>query len=449
MSRFPRGGDAGPSEMATGSLTTQPLSMMRRNYRLGVLNGVLFTLGDSLTSAGLVLALLVRQLGGSLALVGLLPAIQSGGYLLPQLFISGYAQALTYKLPLYRRAAMMRLVACFILTVAIFAAAAVPPDVSLWSIVVTYTVFNLGSGTSTLAFQDVVAKTIPVRRRGRFFGARQLFGGLLSFVVAGVLVRWLLSGGGPLPFPANFGALSVLSLLCYVLGMYAFSRIDEPFQAYPGPRRHVFAGLQLAPMLLRGNDRYRWFIISRVITRVGQIAEPFYIIYATEVLRLPSGVAGAYLAVRAMTGALSNVVWGRLSDQRGSRRLVVVSGLLVALTPALALVGPVVALVLGLGTGGFVVAMGVVFLVSGAANDGSNIAGNTYLLEVVPEDERSLYMGLANTILGVVTLLPVLGGWVVGVVGYEWTFGLSLLFALLGVVASLRLGESGSVGGGK
>src|SRR4051812_5881225 len=31
---------------------------VRRNYRLGVINGVLFALGDSLSSAGLVLALL-------------------------------------------------------------------------------------------------------------------------------------------------------------------------------------------------------------------------------------------------------------------------------------------------------------------------------------------------------------------------------------------------------
>ena len=43
-----------------------------------MINGVLFALGDSLSSAGLVLALLVRQLGGSLALLGLLAALQLG-----------------------------------------------------------------------------------------------------------------------------------------------------------------------------------------------------------------------------------------------------------------------------------------------------------------------------------------------------------------------------------
>ena len=66
-----------------------PPAEIRRNYRLGVINGVLFALGDSLSSAGLVLALLVRELGGSLALVGLLPALQIGDFLLSQMLVGG------------------------------------------------------------------------------------------------------------------------------------------------------------------------------------------------------------------------------------------------------------------------------------------------------------------------------------------------------------------------
>ena len=52
---------------------------------------------------------------------------------------------------------------------------------------------------------------------------------------------------------------------------------------------------------MRANPNYRWFIISRMLTRIGQIAEPFYIIYASEELGLPAGVAGVYLAVRAVS----------------------------------------------------------------------------------------------------------------------------------------------------
>ena len=68
----------------------------------------------------------------------------------------------------------------------------------------------------------------------------------------------------------------------------------------------------------------------------------------------------------------------------------------------------------------------------------------TYLLEIVPEDQRPTYMGLANTTLGLVTFLPVLGGWLVSAAGYEGAFALGLVFALLGLGATLPLTEADS-----
>lgn len=420
----------------------QVSSVIQRNYTLGVMNGVLFTLGDAFSNASLVLALLIRQLGGSLVLVGLLPALQSGGFLLPQLFVGGRLQAMPYKLPLYRRAALARTIAYLILTAVMFAAAHLPPALSLWLIVICFTVFQVGGGTSALAFQDVVAKTIPPRQRGRFFGARQLFGGLLAFGLAGPLVQWLLRADGPLPFSSNFGALGLLTLVFYSVGMYAFVMVQEPPQTRPGPRLRVVEGLRRAPDILRGSRNYRWFIIARMLTRTGQIAEPFYILYATEALRLPPSIAGTYLAVRALAGAVSNILWGRISSQLGNRSLLLITTALLALIPALALAGPTLAAALGGGAGGVAVVLGAVFLLSGAANDGSNIASMTYLLDIVPEDERPTYMALANTTLGVVTFVPVFGGWLVATLGYYATFTAGLLFALLGLATALQLGPA-------
>jgi MFS family permease len=416
---------------------------IRRNYRLGVINGVLFALGDSLSSAGLVLALLVRQLGGSLALVGLLPALQIGGFLLPQMLVGGRLQAMPYKLLLYRRAAVARMSAFGVLLLAIFAAGSLPSNTSLWLIIICYSIFNFGGGTSTLAFQDVVAKVIPPRRRGSFFGTRQLLGGLLTFALVGPLVRWLLSDASPLPFPYNYGALGVLAWISMSIGLFAFAIVKEPPQTQLGKRMRVIEGLRRAPAIMRANANYRWFIISRMLTRVGQIAEPFYIIYATEALGLPPGVAGVFLAVRAISGALSNLLWSRVSERQGTRRLILLTGVLIVLAPALALAGPALSAALGLGSSGLLIAMGLVFLVAGVATDGAGIAGNTYLLEIVPEAERPTYIGLANTTLGVVTFLPVLGGWLVTHIGYGGTFGIGVAFALLGLAASARLRDAG------
>jgi MFS family permease len=432
---------ASPPSQLHGAPPLLAPAEVRRNYRLGVINGVLFALGDSLSSAGLVLALLVRQLGGSLALVGLLPALQIGGFLLPQMLVGGRLQAMPCKLPLYRRAAVARMSAFGAMLLAIIAAGSLPPTVSLWLIIICYSIFNFGGGTSTLAFQDVVAKVIPPRRRGSFFGTRQLFGGLLTFAIVGPLVGWLLGEAGPLPFPLNYGALVALAWISMTMSLAAFALVKEPPQTQLGKRMHVIEGLRRAPALMRANANYRWFIISRMLTRVGQIAEPFYIIYAIEALGLPPDVAGIYLAVRALAGALSNLLWSQISERQGTRRLILITGILFVLAPTLALAGPAVSRVLGLSGMGLLIAIGLVFLVAGVANDGNGISSNTYLLEIVPEDERPTYIGLANTTLGVVTFLPVLGGWLVANVGYGGTFGLAVTFALLGLAASLQLTE--------
>ncbi|MDZ4720825.1 MAG: MFS transporter, partial [Roseiflexaceae bacterium] len=430
-----------PDPATTSQPTTQSPAVVRRNYWLGVANGVLFAIGESLSSPGLVLALLVRQLGGSLAIVGLLPALQSGGYLLPQLLVSGSIQAMPYKLWLYRRAAFVRVTVFIGLLIVVFNAASLPPQISLGLIVLSYGLFNLAGGTSTLAFQDVVAKIIPPRRRGSFFGLRQFAGGLLAFVIVGPLVGWLLGAASPVGFPANFGLLCLLGIIFMASGLLSFALVNEPPQTRPGPRMRVIDGLRRAPAILRGNSNYRWFIIARMLTRAGQIAEPFYIIYASEALGLPTSVAGLYLAVRIIAGALSNLLWSRLSDRSGNRMLVLVSAALAIVPPFLVLAGPALVRALALGSDGMLWALGLVFLAAGAANDGSMLAGNTYLLEVVPEDERPSYMGLANTTLGLVTFLPVLGGLLVAWLGYNGTFVIALAFALLGALASLRLTE--------
>lgn len=415
---------------------------MRRNYQLGLINGILFSVGEALSSPSLVLALLIRQLGGSLTLVGLLPALQSGGYLLPQLLVGGHIQAMPLKLSIYWRAAVVRTAMYIAMLAAIFAAGSVPAWASLWLIIVCFSVFNFAGGTSTLAFQDIVAKVIPLRRRGSFFGTRQLFGGLLTFLIVGPLVRWLLGPGSPLAFPYNYGMLCLLGLFGIAGGMLAFALVAEPPSAQVGARTSLAEALRRAPTLLRGNDDYRWFIISRILTRFALIAEPFYIIYATEALGLPAGVAGIFLAVRAITGALSNLLWSRISERSGSVRLVLLSGVLVALPPLLALVGPPLVGWLGLGSLGVQLVLGLVFLAGGAAADASNLAGSTYLLEIVPADERPSYLGLANTLLGLATFVPVLGGALVPLIGYLGTFVIGLIFALLALLAARRLSAS-------
>ena len=68
-----------------------------RNLLISILDGVLVQLGTSLSHPSMVLALLVRTLGGGNTLVGTLSTIRFSGSLLPQVLIARRIQSIPRK----------------------------------------------------------------------------------------------------------------------------------------------------------------------------------------------------------------------------------------------------------------------------------------------------------------------------------------------------------------
>src|SRR5215204_3548405 len=64
------------------------------NFRFGVANGILFSVAEAFYAPTVVLPWFINNLGGSNALIGVLPAIINGGWFLPQLFIASRIQHL-------------------------------------------------------------------------------------------------------------------------------------------------------------------------------------------------------------------------------------------------------------------------------------------------------------------------------------------------------------------
>jgi MFS family permease len=69
------------------------------------------------------------------------------------------------------------------------------------------------------------------------------------------------------------------------------------------------------------------------------------------------------------------------------------------------------------------------------------LAGSNFLLEMAPESERSLYLGLSNSLLGIVTLLSGLGGFIVDWLGLASLFAISAVLCAIGYLLALRLPE--------
>ncbi|MCS7067528.1 MAG: MFS transporter [Meiothermus sp.] len=369
------------------------LDLKDRNYRFAMLNGWFVLLGDAFFNGSIVLASFAAKLGAPNWVIGLLPALLNAGSMVPQVFIAPYVARLPVKVTLYRRMALLRVASLGLVALGGFALAQ-RPDLLLWVFVIGLALNGFFTGFSSLPFWEAIGKTIPMERRSGLFSARNLVGGALAFL-AGFVVRFILEL--PLAFPYPYAILFALGTLAFAYGWHVFGLIDEP----PDKETHT----ERISLGLPFRDFYfRRFLRVRVLLAVASMVEPFYAAYAVRVLG-HKGEIGVYLMVYTLSSVLSNLLWVRISRRYGSRSLILIGAALGALAPLLALLLP--------GS-----AFWMVFVLQGAYLASIGVGTSTYLVNLAPTDARSSYIGLSNTIVGLLAFSPVLGGLLADRVGY-------------------------------
>lgn len=406
--------------------TPKPLSpsQQRTNFALGVGNGAMLRLFSAMTDPSLVLTWLVSRLGASAPVIGLLLPILNGGWFLPQLLTTSLVQRRVRKLPIYRAGAVFRALSWILLTVSVFVVGARNASLLLTLFLLFYTLYCFGGGLNALAFMDVVAKAVPTRERGSFFAWREFTGGLLS-LGGSTIARYLLDERRQIPFPLNFAWVFVIAGVAVTLGLLSFSLITEPQEdaAYVAalPNLHWRRLIEV----LRHDHNYALFVLARMALLSGMAALPFYSVFAIQRLHAPTSMAGTYLAACTCAMVGSTLWWGWVSRHYGNRTVV-------WLTSLLSLSMPLVPLVFG--THISYLAYGLVFVLQGAVVTGSEIGCLSLVLDVSPAAERPLYVGLINTVLGVVSLASAAEGWVVQMWGLNALFALSLVCLSLSAV---------------
>ena len=138
-------------------------------------------------------------------------------------------------------------------------------------------------GVASIPFFDIWGKAIPSNLRGRFFGYRQLGGGVMA-IGAGWIVKSILSNKA-IDFPDNY---SLLFLLCFIfisISYLALGSVKEPIsEVYERPLPFQ-AFLQKTFRVLKYDHNFRRFIIVQIIVGSGSLAMPFYVLYARNVLK--------------------------------------------------------------------------------------------------------------------------------------------------------------------
>ncbi len=398
----------------------------KRSFSLNVINGALFNFAERLIDPQLVLTWFVSQLSSSNFLAGLVAPIGDAGWYLPQIFVSAYVQRMERKMPSYTYTAAIRLASWLLLALAVLLID--NPTLLLAAFFLLYLLARLVSGIAGIAFFEVTAKTISPQRLGSLFSLRLFLGGMLG-ISAGWIVKEILDLPN-FPFPKNFALLFGLYCLITAPAMAAFIAIREPpGKANPHPVT-ISEQWRRARAVLREDKAFFTFILTQIALALAGASIPFFTVYAEKVLHATPGMLGLYLSVRIAAQLVSNLPWGLITDRLGERLTLTIYSLGNAITLALAL---------GLTLWPNPYFMVLIFFLNGAFLPAGAIIGVSYPIKLSPEEERPLYIGLYNTIMGIAVFTSGFGGIVVDLGGFEALFALSFLLSLATYFLAQRL----------
>lgn len=415
----------------------------RHNFVVLLLDGLFFTWGSAFIDTSTVLPVYLSTLTKSSILIGLMATIRSGGWFLPQMVVASYAAKRERKLSISILAMVIHRGSFLLIAATAFLFAGRSPGLALVLFFVFLTSLALGDGIGGVPYVDITGKTVSNERRGRLFGYFQAIGGGLAFL-SGFVIRAILAGPRP-AYPANFAIVFVIGAVITIASAVSFSLIKEPDSSTQSEHGGFLDFIRLMPAYWERNAAFRRLIYVRLSTNSIALTLPFYAVFARERLALPAGMVGFFVSAQMLGSMLGSLVLGHAGDRFGNRAVVRSTAIVVALCP-LAALGASLAAAAGLQWLTFTL-MFVPFIFIGAYNASGWMGYTNYLIEIVPEESRSVYAGLMNTIMIVTSVLAVIGGICIQFLGYAAAFGLNLLSTGVGVVLAASMIEPRRAGG--
>ncbi|MCC6802170.1 MAG: MFS transporter [Anaerolineae bacterium] len=399
---------------------------VRFNLAVNVMDGAFYGLGLGVASYVTVIPLFVATLTDSSVLIGLIAAMHTIGWQLPQLLTANRVARLRRYKPMVVLMTLNERLPFFPLALI---ALAVPTLGRELALVLTFLFViwqSMGSGLTGTAWQSMIAKLIPTELRGMFYGLQSSAANLLSSggaLLAGVILS---TENDPRSFALCFFIAGISMMLS--LGFLNSTREpDAPAaQAVSPTAREFWRSLR---DILRRDGNLRLFIVARTLAQVASVGVAFFTVYAVRTFAMSAATAGVMTGIMMLSQVVANPVFGWLGDHY-SHRLMYGLGVLVAgMGAAVALFAPSLEWFY------------LVFTLAGIANAALWTTTMALTVEFGSEAERPYYIGLANTLVAPATLLaPIVGGWLADWLGYGTTFGIAALsgLAALGIVLLIR-----------
>ncbi|HEY1751372.1 MAG TPA: MFS transporter [Caulobacteraceae bacterium] len=393
-----------------------------RNFAGHFMHGMLGMTGFRIFNAPTFLPAYLHLITGSALMVGLGQSLQSAGGVLSPVIGAAAVEHRKKVLPVSMwMGTLMRVQVLAIALCAWF----LHGSPLVVGIMICLFLLGIFQGAQGVAFQMLLAKVIPTRRRGLLQSLRNFFGGLISAGLALFAGSYLI---GRNVFGNGYATTFILAAILTSLGLTALGLLmREPEPPTVKPRTRTWDRMREFPQLLRADRGYFYFMIAQTCATAGRIGVPFYVLFAAHVMPITGPHGGADLGLMSLLlflgDSCSNLVWGTLGDRFGFRSTFIGAMILWAASTVVLMAAPSPLFVL------------VAFAGLGAGPAGFNMSSQTMVLEFGSRDDVPMRLGLSQTAQGLMnTLGPLAGGVVAWLAGYPWVLGASVAFEAVALV---------------
>jgi len=398
---------------------------LRRNYAGHFIHGMLGMTGFRLVNTPTFVPAYLHMLSGSDFIVSLGTSLQQlGGVISP---IAGAAQIEHRKkiLPVSMFLGTMMRVQVLGIAIAGWLLGGTPLLVS-----VLFFLFLLGlfSGPQNVAFQFLLAKMIPIERRGRLQGWRNLCGGVVAATLSYFAGKYLVGGN---VLGNGYSTTFALAFLLTSAGLTIFSfLVREPEPPTVRDRTAIRDRMRELIPMLRADPGFLYFMIARTFAIASRVAQPFYIIYVARKIGMSGQTIGEMSLAFLGADTVMSLGWGYLADKFGFRSNFIIA-LLFWIASTIMLMSVSSPLLL------FVAFFGL-----GAGNSGYNMSAQNIVFEFGHRDDMAMRLAFSNTAESVMSAAgPLIGGVIAASFGYFAVFWVAIASEAIALVLLLALVE--------
>jgi len=392
---------------------------LRHNYIVNLVDGGFFGIAMGFASFSAIIPLFMMTLTESAILIGMIPAIHSMGWQLPQLFMAKRTSKQALFKPLVVFLSIHERIPFLGLAVVALLAPHISKNLAIVLTLIMLIWQGLGGGIAGNGWQNLVAKIIPPTYLATFFGLQSSVMSLFSSigsVFAGNLLAVTNQNNG-------FVICFTIAGISTIISLFFLNLTREEAHEVVVQEEHHLPLLELIKNTITKNRPFAWFILARILTQFGMMGVSFYIVYSVRRFDMSTTTAGIMTGILMFTQVIANIVLGWIAD-RWARKNVLIIGTVCAFLSAI-----MAAFVTNLNW------FYIIFIFSGIAATTSWIIAMAFTMDFGQHNERPLYVGMANTIMAPSTILaPIIGGWIADTFGFQYTFITSAASAL---VASL------------